>query len=36
MFGAAGAGFQRFNIACPRAILEEAMERLEKACRSRT
>jgi len=36
MFGAAGAGFQRFNIACPRAVLQEAMERLEKAVRSRT
>jgi cystathionine beta-lyase len=36
MFGESGAGFQRFNIACPRAILQDAMERLEKACRSRT
>jgi cystathionine beta-lyase len=31
MFGAGGSGFQRVNIACPRAILEKALERLEKA-----
>jgi len=30
MFGADGAGFQRINIACPRATLAEAMERLYK------
>lgn len=30
MFGKAGEGFQRINIACPRRILEEAMERLER------
>lgn len=34
MFGAAGEGFERVNIACPRVILEEAFERLEKAVRS--
>ncbi len=28
MFGPAGEGFQRINAACPRKILEEAMERL--------
>ncbi|MCI6811807.1 MAG: pyridoxal phosphate-dependent aminotransferase [Lachnospiraceae bacterium] len=28
MFGKAGEGFQRINIACPRKTLEEAMERL--------
>ena len=33
MFGAGGAGFQRINIACPRSILSEAMERLYKAMR---
>lgn len=31
MFGAGGQGFQRINMACPRSILREAMERLEKA-----
>ena len=33
MFGPSGAGFQRVNIACPRSVLAEAMERLEKAFR---
>lgn len=28
MFGEAGAGFQRINVACPRSNLEQAMERL--------
>lgn len=28
MFGKAGEGFQRINIACPRSILKEALERL--------
>jgi cystathionine beta-lyase len=31
MFGLGGAGFQRMNIACPRAILAEALGRIEKA-----
>ncbi|HOK42364.1 MAG TPA: MalY/PatB family protein [Thermoclostridium caenicola] len=31
MFGAGGEGFQRINIACPRAILEQALTRLESA-----
>lgn len=30
MFGKAGEGFQRINIACPRKTLEEAMERLAR------
>ncbi|HET7629654.1 MAG TPA: PatB family C-S lyase [Bacillales bacterium] len=30
-FGKAGKGFQRINFACPRSILEDAMERIEKA-----
>ncbi|MFC4618798.1 MalY/PatB family protein [Camelliibacillus cellulosilyticus] len=30
-FGKEGEGFQRINFGCPRAILKEAMERLEKA-----
>ncbi|MFN2188746.1 MAG: MalY/PatB family protein [Candidatus Promineifilaceae bacterium] len=28
LFGPEGAGFERFNIACPRSILEEALERI--------
>ena len=31
MFGSGGSGFERINIACPRAILEEALNRIEKA-----
>ncbi len=32
MFGPEGEGFQRINIACPRSILEKAMERLAEIC----
>lgn len=31
IFGDAGAGFQRVNTACPRAVLEQALRRLEEA-----
>ncbi|MDR2442142.1 MAG: pyridoxal phosphate-dependent aminotransferase [Deltaproteobacteria bacterium] len=31
MFGAAGAGFQRINMACPRKVLLDALERLARA-----
>lgn len=31
IFGKAGEGFERINIACPRSILKEALERLRKA-----
>lgn len=31
IFGAAGEGFQRINAACPRATLQEALERIEAA-----
>jgi len=31
IFGAGGEGFQRINIACPRAILEKALIQLEQA-----
>jgi len=31
LFGEEGAGFERFNVACPRSVLEEALYRLEKA-----
>jgi cystathionine beta-lyase len=34
MFGPGGAGFQRFNIACPRKLLQKALEQLEKAVNS--
>ena len=33
IFGAGGAGFQRFNIATPRAILQQALDQLETAVR---
>lgn len=35
MFGSAGEGFERVNIACPESILSEALERLEKAIKNR-
>ena len=31
MFGKGGSGFQRMNAACPRSVLQKALERLEKA-----
>ena len=31
IFGKAGEGFQRINVACPRATLTEALERIRKA-----
>lgn len=30
-FGAGGQGFQRFNIACPRAVLQKGLNRLKEA-----
>lgn len=33
IFGKAGKGFQRINVACPRSILEEALQRIAKAVR---
>lgn len=35
IFGDCGRGFQRINIACPRAILTEALERIRDAMKSR-
>jgi cystathionine beta-lyase len=35
MFGPAGEGFERINIACPRAILEKALTKLAKAINQR-
>lgn len=34
-FGAGGAGFLRFNLACPRMLVERAMEQLTQAFRHR-
>ncbi|MBF4693372.1 MalY/PatB family protein [Fusibacter ferrireducens] len=31
IFGAGGEGYERINVACPRSILKEALERIEKA-----
>lgn len=33
IFGAAGEGFERINITCPRSILKDALERIERAVR---
>ncbi len=30
-FGAGGEGFQRMNVGCPRSVVREALERMEKA-----
>ena len=30
IFGEEGAGFERINIACPRAILKDCLERMAK------
>jgi aminotransferase/cystathionine beta-lyase len=35
VFGDAGKGFERINLACPTAVLEEALERLHKAVQAR-
>jgi len=32
VFGAGGDGFQRINIACPRVLLTQALERIAQAC----
>ena len=34
LFGQEGAGFERINLACPRRVLVQAMERLRAACRA--
>ena len=33
-FGTGGDGFQRLNLACPRSILQEALEHIERAIKS--
>lgn len=35
LFGEEGSGFERINLACPRSVLEEALERLGKAIAAR-
>ena len=35
IFGAAGRGFERINVACPRSVLTEALERLACAVREK-
>lgn len=35
IFGSAGAGYQRINVACPRSVLTQALEQLEKAVHTR-
>jgi len=32
-FGTGGQGFQRLNLACPRSVLSEAIDRIAKALR---
>lgn len=34
LFGKGGSGFERLNLACPRSILEEALERIAEAVKS--
>jgi cystathionine beta-lyase len=34
IFGPEGAGFIRLNLACPRSILEQALDRIRKAVES--
>ena len=34
IFGAAGQGFQRMNIGCPRALIDQALERIAAALKS--
>ncbi|HHU61203.1 MAG: MalY/PatB family protein [Bacillota bacterium] len=34
IFGSGGQGFQRMNIGCPRALIEEALEGIEKALKT--
>jgi len=33
-FGPEGAGFERINVACPRSILQQALEQIVKAFQS--
>ena len=31
VFGSSGEGFERINVACPRAVLEEALTRIKRS-----
>lgn len=35
IFGTGGDGFERFNVACPRSVLKQALEQLEQAIKER-
>lgn len=35
VFGPSGYGFQRMNIGCPRAVIQEALNRIKNALTSR-
>ena len=35
IFGEAGRGYERINLACPTAVLESGLERLEAALKSK-
>lgn len=35
LFGKDGEGFERINLACPREVIEQALERLDKAIKGR-
>lgn len=35
IFGTGGEGFERFNVACPRSVLKQALEQLETAIHSK-
>jgi cysteine-S-conjugate beta-lyase len=34
IFGETGAGFQRLNVACPRSLLSEGLDRISEAVQS--
>ena len=36
IFGKTGIGFERINVACPRATIKEALERIERAVKNLT
>jgi bifunctional pyridoxal-dependent enzyme with beta-cystathionase and maltose regulon repressor activities len=35
IFGEGGRGYERINLACPESVLQESLERLEKALQKR-
>jgi bifunctional pyridoxal-dependent enzyme with beta-cystathionase and maltose regulon repressor activities len=36
IFGEGGKGYERINLACPESVLQEALERLEKALQKKS